>query len=79
MSTVTVKTGDELYVQHIESRGHQWIADEPEQVGGKDTGPTPYQLLLSALGACTTITTQMYAQRKGWPLESMANAFAGSP
>jgi putative redox protein len=59
------------FAQEIRVGPHVLAADEPASAGGTDTGPTPFGLLLSALGACTSMTVSMYARRKGWPLESV--------
>lgn len=67
----TVESADGTYAQVIKARVHEWAAGEPVDVGGTDNGPTPYELLLSALGACTSITLEMYAARKGWPLDKV--------
>src|SRR5271163_3795004 len=67
--TVTVtEAGTGTYTQQITAGRHQLVSDEPQPVGD-DAGPTPYDLLLAALGACTSMTVRMYANRKGWPLE----------
>jgi putative redox protein len=58
----------EGYAQSIRVGHHTLTSDELPAQGGKDTGPAPYQLLLASLGACTSITLKMYAQRKGWDL-----------
>lgn len=65
---VTAEIGEGHYPVVLKCGAHEWRADEPRAAGGGDLGPTPHQLLLSALGACTAITLRMYADRKGLPL-----------
>ncbi|WP_291910394.1 OsmC family protein [Chitinophaga sp. CB10] len=69
--SVKVSIGQHPYQVSIDTRGHRWLADEPEDAGGGDTAPKPGELLLSSLGACTAITVTMYAKRKKWPLEGV--------
>jgi putative redox protein len=65
---VTVRGAADGFVQEIVAGRHQLRSDEPVSVGGTDGGPPPYDLLLAALGACTSMTVGMYARRKQWPL-----------
>jgi len=69
---VVVREDGPKYTQTAFSERHQWRADEPAGIGGRDLGPTPYELLLSALGACTNITLRMYADRKGMDLTGVS-------
>lgn len=57
------------FAQEVRMGRHTVRADEPVAYGGRDTGPSPYDLMVGALGACTNMTLRMYADRKGWPLE----------
>jgi len=63
------ETGQGRYQQAIMAGPHRLIADEPVKVGGLDSGPNPYDLLLAGLGACTAMTVRMYAERKALPLD----------
>lgn len=59
------------YQTEIMANGHYMLSDEPEDLGGSNTGGTPYDYLVSALGACTAITLRMYSDRKGWDLQEV--------
>lgn len=66
---VTAVLQDSPYlVQLSDDLGHTWPADEPQEVGGGNTGPAPDRLILGGLGACTAITIKMVAARRNWPL-----------
>src|SRR5919204_5631212 len=69
--TVVVRGGAGELRQDVQAGRHHLIVDEPVDAGGSDAGPTPYDLLLAALGACTAMTLRIYARRKGWPLNDV--------
>src|ERR1700675_2781905 len=66
---VVVRGSAAGFAQEIVAGPHHLKSDEPSAAGGTDTGPSPYDLLLAALGSCTSMTVAMYARRKGWPLD----------
>jgi putative redox protein len=68
---VLVNSSLTAYVQNISVGPHRLQADEPSDSGGNDAGPNPYELLLAALGACTSMTVRMYAERRLWPLQGV--------
>lgn len=63
---------DYTHAQLITMPGRAAVVDEPADEGGNDLGPSPYELLTAALGACTAMTLQVYARRKGYPLHEVA-------
>ena len=69
MSYVIVTSLSNLQNEVSYGDNHTLITDEPLAMGGEDAGPDPYTLLLAALGSCISLTAQLYAKRKGWPLE----------
>ncbi|MDE1151309.1 MAG: OsmC family protein [Micavibrio sp.] len=71
--TVTVsETGKGTFTQEVTAGKHTITTDEPEDIGGDDDGPNPYDMLLGALGSCTSMTLRMYANQKQWPLEKVS-------
>jgi putative redox protein len=68
---VVVRGAASGFAQEVVIGRHRLTSDEPLSAGGTDTGPTPYDLILAALGTCKSMTLGLYARRKGWPLESV--------
>jgi putative redox protein len=69
MRAVAIRKGK--YEHEVRVRDHRLTADEPEDIGGRDLGPSPEELLAASLAACTAITMQMYGERKGWDLAGL--------
>jgi uncharacterized OsmC-like protein len=70
-TTVSVESASPDFLENIRVGRHLLHADEPVSAGGGDAAPTPYDLLLSALGSCKVVTLRMYAKRKNWPLRAV--------
>lgn len=66
---VVVQTGHGKFGTEVHTAKHRFLADEPRSYGGDESGPSPYDLLLAALGTCTAMTMKMYADQKGWPFQ----------
>ena len=71
MGTPVIVRNHGTFRTEIEAGSHNIVADEPKTAGGNDEGPTPYDLLASALGACTSMTLHYYAKREKIPLEGV--------
>lgn len=71
LAKAQARIGETPYEVTIDVGRHVIVADEPVALGGKDAGPAPFALLMAALGACTSATLKMYADRKGWPLTGL--------
>jgi putative redox protein len=71
LRTLSIDSWKSDYAQKVSVGDHVLLADEPAHCGGSDTGPNPQEYLMAALGACASITTQMYAKRKQWNLQSV--------
>lgn len=71
-SVLVAENGQGRYQQRVCAGQHEWIADEPESIGGADAGPAPFDFLMAALGSCTSITLRMYAERKGIALKKLS-------
>jgi putative redox protein len=73
---VVVENGKGRYQQEVIAGQHHLLADEPASVGGADAGPAPFDLLMAALGSCTSMTLRMYAERKELPVRKISVALS---
>lgn len=69
MSKVKASIQNKKYITIFQTERHTFLADEPEELGGQNAGPTPMELLAASLAGCASITMKMYADRKQWPLD----------
>ena len=69
MAKVKATIQNQKYKTIFQTERHTFLADEPEDLGGQNTGPTPMELLAASLAGCSSITIKMYSDRKQWPLE----------
>ena len=72
VSATVTETGESDFAVRITTGRHSLTGDEPADMGGKDLGPSPYQLLASALGECSTMTVRWFARQQKWPLDHVA-------
>ncbi len=77
MRAVATRKGK--YEHEVRVRDHRLTADEPEDIGGRDLGPSPEELLAASLASCTAITMEMYARRKGWNVDGLQVACEYTP
>ncbi len=78
LSHVIVRGSATGFAQEIQIGSHRLTGDEPVSFGGTDTGPSPYDLLLAALGSCTSMTISLYARQRRWPLEEVTVSLSHS-
>lgn len=71
ITAYVAETGESVFAVAIDVSGHRMKGDEPEEAGGKNLGPAPYDVLLAALGECTAMTVRWYARQQNWPLEKV--------
>jgi putative redox protein len=79
MRQVIVSTAEGKFKQRVRIGRHTLVADEPPEKEGGDAGPEPHEWLLAGLGACTSMTLKLYADRKQWPLEAVEVTVEGDP
>ncbi len=77
-TVVVAEQGKDGLAQFLLDGRHELHADEPFEAGGRDLGPDPYELLMMALGACTSMTVRMFARRRNWPLDRIVVQLAHS-